>query len=495
MLSLRACRPYNPVPLILMALLWSPVTKAQKMLWSTPQKITNKTYYTEILGQNHSGIYYYQTSKNERERRISITALKHNMKSRAKQEFLNNSKESLVSIALLENWLAIFYTVEDRREDKLTLYAKMLDPALQQIGSDKLIDIYYTENTRDKPYEVTVSRDKGQMVVSIAQNANKRYDNLKFILLNKKCERIGGAEMQVGLQERQKIKARYFIDNSFLLMLEEEKRESIFRKKTLKRVIRKRIDSLDSSEEASILSLYSDEYNIRTGEFLFDNNDRALLYNSFYYSDDSLRPDGFIQYQFYTLGDSFKVKKFPFNPAFLNDVFGRSRSPKDLRTLYFMKSLKRSDGGDVFISERKEIDEQQMEDISIYGVQQSYTRYYYYYYEISVLSVNPDGSLDWHKMIKKEQISLNDEGYYSSFGCQVLEDELFFVYNDLSRKSSNVMLHTVDPNGTGKGDILVRGKELDGYAIPKESVQVSANELLVPVVKVREGFTILKLIF
>jgi len=126
-------------------------------------------------------------------------------------------------------------------------------------------------------------------------------------------------------------------------------------------------------------------------------------------------------------------------------------------------------------------------------VQQSYVRYYYYFYEISILSINPDGSLDWHKIIKKEQISLNDEGYYSSFGCKVASDKLYFIYNDLSRKSSNVMIYGVNPIGQGEGNILMKGSELDGYAIPKESIQISDTEFLVPIIKLREGFTILKI--
>ena len=138
-------------------------------------------------------------------------------------------------------------------------------------------------------------------------------------------------------------------------------------------------------------------------------------------------------------------------------------------------------------------DEQQLDDVSIYGVQQTYTRYYFYFYEISILSVNPDGNLDWHKVIKKEQISLNDDGYYSSFGCEVTNKRMYFVYNDLSRKTSNVMLYEVNPHGQGEGDIFIKGSELDGYAIPKESVQVSSNEILVPVIKLREGFSLLKI--
>jgi hypothetical protein len=281
-----------------------------------------------------------------------------------------------------------------------------------------------------------------------------------------------------------------FIENKYFCVLKTEKKDGLFKKYNLKVLLEKDL----SNGQIKLHELFDNEVLTNKGFFNFDDANASFNFNSFYFDqDDTTKPIGFYQYKVFTQKDSAKQRLLAFHPVFMDEVFGRARNNNDVRSLYMMKHVSRTDGGDIFICERKEIDEQQLDDVSIYGVQQTYTRYYFYFYEISILSVNPDGSLDWHKVIKKEQISLNDEGYYSSFGCQVTNNRMYFVYNDLSRKTSNVMLYEVNPHGQGEGDIFIKGSELEGYAIPKESMQVSSNEILVPIIKLREGFSLLKI--
>ena len=208
-----------------------------------------------------------------------------------------------------------------------------------------------------------------------------------------------------------------------------------------------------------------------------------------------MKPEGFVQVISPIHGDSVYHEKNTFPNVMLEELFGKNSTRRPTKNLVLKKTLKRSDGGTIFISEKREIDEQIIQDFSLQGTTQNHTRYYYYYYDISVLSVNKDGTIDWHQRVKKEQISLNDEGYYSSFGCEVSNNKLYFVYNDVSKKSGNIMLYEMKPDGKSSGDILINGREFDGYAIPNKSVQLSANSILIPMIKPREGFTLLKLEF
>lgn len=471
-------------------LLFPLLLQAQNMLWSTPQKITSRTYYTNIVGQNQSGLYYFQTSKNDRNRNILITALRHDMKLKARDEFLSSSRESLEKIVLFDNWISIIYSVRDKKADKVSLYAKMLDPDLKVIGEDKLLHTRNTNDVRTDFFDVITSRDRKEAVILIASSNDSLHNHLQMLLLDNNCNIKKKTRLNIDLDEDFELKRELLVDGVFFAMISFNRKEGLFKRQKLKILLEKR---LDSTNKQVMHPLHGEQFLTNKGTLHYDNSTQSLNFTSFYYPEDTTQPEGFYQYHISTLKDSAHERKLAFSPLYMNEVFGRSRSAKDLKSLYFMRSVKRSDGGDIFICERKEIDEQQLDDVSIYGVQSSYTRYYYYFYEISVLSVNPDGTVDWHKIIKKEQISLNDEGYYSSFGVQVLNNRLYFVYNDLSRKTSNIMLYEVKPSGQSEGDIFIKGNDLDGYAIPKESIQVSSRELLIPVIKLREGFTILKL--
>ncbi|MCB0807101.1 MAG: hypothetical protein KDC05_14990 [Bacteroidales bacterium] len=67
---------------------------------------------------------------------------------------------------------------------------------------------------------------------------------------------------------------------------------------------------------------------------------------------------------------------------------------------------------------------------------------FYYYNDIVVLRLNSEGSLVWSQKIAKSQKSLNDGGYYSSYGVTSQNDNLYFVFNDNEKN--------LDYDGSGK---------------------------------------------
>jgi hypothetical protein len=463
---------------------------AQNLLWSTPQKITNRTYFTNILGQNKAGIFYFQTAKNDRNRHILITSLKHDMKLKSREEFLPSKDQSMEKLLLFNNWISMIYSVRDKKAETIKLFVKNLDGDLETLGEDKLLFTMNTSDMRTDFFNVVANRNRNGALISIASSSDSLFNNLNLLAIDESGNIVKREKLKVPFEGDYELNRHNFIENKYFCVLKTERKDGLFKKYNLKILLEKDL----SNGQTKLHELFDSEVLTNKGFFNYDAVNSSFNFNSFYYKeDDTTKPIGFYQYKVFTQKDSAKQRLLAFHPVFMDEVFGRARNNNDVRSLYMMKHVSRTDGGDIFICERKEIDEQQLDDVSIYGVQQTYTRYYFYFYEISILSVNPDGSLDWHKVIKKEQISLNDEGYYSSFGCQVTNNRMYFVYNDLSRKTSNVMLYEVNPHGQGEGDIFIKGAELDGYAIPKESMQVSSNEILVPVIKLREGFSLLKI--
>lgn len=56
--------------------------------------------------------------------------------------------------------------------------------------------------------------------------------------------------------------------------------------------------------------------------------------------------------------------------------------------------------------------------------------YYYHYNDILLLKFGEDGRINWGSRLAKEQQSLDDRGYYSSYSAVTHEDKLYIVYND-----------------------------------------------------------------
>lgn len=476
--------------IIALLILFPNIVLAQNLLWSTPQKITNRTYYTNILGQNKAGIFYFQTAKNDRNRNVLITSLKHDMKLKNREEFLSSKDQSMEKLLLFNDWISLIYSVRDKKAGTVKLFVKLLDENLETLGEDKLLFAKQTSEMRTDFFKVIANRNRNGALISIAATSDSLNNNLKLIAIDDVGNIVKRDRLVVPFTGDYELKRHYFIENKYFCVIKTERKDGLFKRYNLKILLEKDL----TNGQIKLHELYDNEVLTNKGFLNYDAVNASFNFNSFYFAqNDTTKPLGFFQYKVFTQKDSAKQRLLAFHPVFMNEVFGRARNNNDVRSLHMMKHVSRTDGGDIFICERKEIDEQQLDDVSIYGVQQTYTRYYFYFYEISILSVNPDGNLDWHKVIKKEQISLNDDGYYSSFGCEVTNKRMYFVYNDLSRKTSNVMLYEVNPHGQGEGDIFIKGSELDGYAIPKESVQVSSNEILVPVIKLREGFSLLKI--
>lgn len=473
---------------ILLVVLLSYSANAQKMLWSTPQKITNRNYYTQILGQNSSGIYYYQTSKSNQSQNIQLIALDANMKSKARKEFLTASKERLQRMVLLDNSLIIFYTIHDRKMGVISLWAKHLSPDLNEIVEDKKVSSVASTDFKSDAFRILASRRRDEILVAASANNDSTAANINVKVYNYALKNIRSSQLN---QPNSLLRRSEFINGVWFSVKTNVKKAGLF-KKRIERILIKHNTRTSETQE---IPLFGEGWNSLTGLFTYSPRDSTYVFSSYFYEEDSTQPAGFLQLNVSTTKDTLSKAKTPYPTKMLEDLFGKGARKKQTNQLRLVKAIKRSDGGTVFISEKTEVDEQIIQDVSLYGIQQNYTRLYYYFYDISIASIDPNGELDWHQKVKKEQISLNDDGYYSSFGCEVSKNRLYFIFNDLSRKSGNLMIYAMKPDGTNKGEILINGKEFDGYAIPKESMQLSSSSLLVPMIKPREGFTLLKLEF
>ena len=144
------------------------------------------------------------------------------------------------------------------------------------------------------------------------------------------------------------------------------------------------------------------------------------------------------------------------------------------------------------------------------------TTYYYYYNDIIAFKVGEDGGFDWHKKIKKYQVSTNDGGYYSSYERFIDDGKMYMIFNDnnlnydesgnfsdelkfkastLSKKKNTVALVEMDlETGEFTRKMFFDRSELGAIAVPKLfNVDYNTGELLVYAVKgSKEKFGIIR---
>jgi hypothetical protein len=124
------------------------------------------------------------------------------------------------------------------------------------------------------------------------------------------------------------------------------------------------------------------------------------------------------------------------------------------------------------------------------------TTWHYHYDDIYVVSISPEGKIDWSIKIPKDQYSKNDYGMFSSFFLFVYENKLHIIFNDNLKnagvldyqdilkyngrtKKSALMMVSIDSEGKYTREILVDPSKADGMRLrPKSCEQISEDEAI-----------------
>ncbi len=136
------------------------------------------------------------------------------------------------------------------------------------------------------------------------------------------------------------------------------------------------------------------------------------------------------------------------------------------------------------------------------GLENIRTTTHYYYNDIIVISIDPEGQIEWTEKIAKRQHTVNDFGYYSSYALAIDDDKMNFIFNDniknlvssamtkgklkglvynfsKSFKWSVTVLVQLDSDGRQVKEALFNTKEAKFLIRPKVAKQISNNELVI----------------
>ena len=104
----------------------------------------------------------------------------------------------------------------------------------------------------------------------------------------------------------------------------------------------------------------------------------------------------------------------------------------------------------------------------------------YYCDNLLVYSFNPDGTLQWKKMLPKKQFSQDDDALFSSYGLLKTPRAVRILFNDMVNMETTTSEYIMNGNGlidrhsmfnTANQDILLRFQD---------ALQISSDEVLVP---------------
>jgi hypothetical protein len=206
--------------------------------------------------------------------------------------------------------------------------------------------------------------------------------------------------------------------------------------------------------------------------FEVDEKNDQIVVAGLYSQKSNSRAAGYYLYKFNRTGvtQNLVFEEFP-NKLFI-EFSGRKRNPKKYIPDLEVKDLVlRNDGGLVIISEMQK--EVQRESVR--------RRYIDYHYEdIILLGVHPEGDLFWNRLIRKYQLSYDDNARFSSYFLFRNPSTLRVVFNDEIKSENTISEFLINPLGQGKRNALF-ATDLHKLKLAfKEGIQISSDTFIVP---------------
>ena len=119
----------------------------------------------------------------------------------------------------------------------------------------------------------------------------------------------------------------------------------------------------------------------------------------------------------------------------------------------------------------------------------------FHYGSLLVLNFNDEGAIKWRSVLNKEQFSQDDEGYFSSYATVLSGGSLLYFYSTLGAEKIRGQFVSLDAlNGKLDLEPLRSYKNETSEWVPRNALQISANELLIPCIKKKQLY-LTKLIF
>ncbi|MFT4601682.1 MAG: hypothetical protein ACI857_001865 [Arenicella sp.] len=119
------------------------------------------------------------------------------------------------------------------------------------------------------------------------------------------------------------------------------------------------------------------------------------------------------------------------------DKKGKEKSLPVFFNYYIDHLIEKEDGTTTMLAEQYYVRVVTRTYTDSQGNTRTTTTYYYYYNDIIAVNFDAKGNFDWKTLVRKNQVSINDGGYYSSYFVVPNGDEINIVYNDSESSVEN----------------------------------------------------------
>lgn len=468
------------IKLFLLLLFIPLVTSAQKIEWSGNDD-DQKFDYIKILGADEEGYFVLKSNlpldyKGDhygfRKRKYAISYYSNEMKLKLERQLVPSPKNARVHKVLMFNEKVLLVnTFLNKEQKKFEVSAQLINNKGNNNSNNTQIDEFpYEDKSEAEDLEVVVSKNQ-QLFAIINKTSQKETSSISLTVCDTSLKQV----YKKSFSWPEGYKALSFesyglADNGNIYMvgrkLSEKNAGDFFM-----------FAYSPSSGSLKEIPIIANGYNLSDLSFSIDNINNNILVAGFY----SNKGSGLISGTFYnrismethTVTES-KVQNTDEN--FFNNLLVENNGRQGQNNININKLVIRNDGGIVILAEHSYTTTYSFYDIFT----RSYiTRINYHYNDIFVVSIKPDGAIDWTQRIQKDQESLDDGGYFSSFCSIILGNKMTFIFNTSIDRVNTIMSYSINSKGAVDSKILISESERVNL-VAKGALQVEENVIIIP---------------
>lgn len=485
--------------------------------WGPEQKESKKSTLSDIIGHDETGFYALKTQLKNLGFSAIITLEHFNKeleKTKSVEIELKEKKnyKRLEGVYQLNNKLYLLTSIIDKKNKINRLFIETINKQTLQLNNDskEVASIDYATHRKFNAgtFNYKLSRDSSKVLIyyNLPYEKGKKekfgfqvYDNL----LNKLWEK----EVELPYLEELFEVENYRVTNEgnvYLLGV-------IFKEK--RRVKRQgepnyKYQVLSYTNNGNTLTEYPIvvEDHFLTDMIITINENKDIICGGFYSAKGTFTVKGSYFLKIDGKTKEIKAKSFnEFGIDFITQNMTERQEKKskkkaekgkkpELYKYYLDEIILKDDGGAVLIGEQFYI----VTVTHTYtnpngGTTTTYTNYYYYN-DIIVVNIDSDGNIVWTEKVPKRQRTVNDGGFYSSYTTTVVNDKIYFVFNDNPKnieykgegkiynfnrsKESLVVIVEMNSEGKQSREALFSAKEVEVLIRPKVCEQISKTELI-----------------
>lgn len=482
------CKGMKSLLLGVIGLMCGLYAMGQTVEWSNQQKFKSKTNYTQVLGENSSGLFIVRSRNYEFRDGLTIEKYKNNLALEISKDLTQPSGSRVERAIVAESGLLEFASAKNSTTGKIDLLLTPFDNTLNPGTPLTLLSVDAGLIAQDRKFVIRASTDKKSFTVLFLTNGNDK---------NKSILNVHGFDAGYN----QKYSRRFSLNNpaeeANLHNMECDNKGNVF---VLVSVPMHSVKKKDrDARNYYLYAYYPENDNMLEYDIAKDSayiNEAAIVVNNYsktvniagFYSDRSdNRCVGNFFYKLDVPSTEMQVKRFdPFDLSFVSRVAGIMKNENELglSDLKIRKLVANSDGGCTIIAE-KYYETRQAYTYTVNGFPQTSYRTVYNYDEIIMLARNGDGSVRFRDFVKKTHSSISDGGYYSSFVTILNNDKISLVYNYDVNSDSDIMLVTLSNKGIVDSKVLIKSMSYYVTIMPAESKQVTANSAIITSLKDR----------